>query len=121
MHRYCSQQNSTVRVAIRAYAAPVRQYYVYILASLSRRLYVGVTNDLRRRVFEHRRADRVAFTARYRITNLVYFEHTTNVGAAIAREKQLKRWPRWRKERLIEAKNAGWIDLSVGWLSDADG
>ena len=120
MRRYCSQRNGSVRGAIGAYPAPVRQYYVYILASLSRRLYVGVTNDLRRRVCEHKRADRVAFTARYRITNLVYFEQTTNVRAAIAREKQLKRWPRWRKERLIEAKNAGWIDLSVGWLPDAE-
>ena len=90
-----------------------RTYYVYIMASLSRRLYVGVTNDLRRRVAEHKLASVPGFTRKYRATQLVYFEATSDIRAAIAREKQLKRWPRWRKDRLIEAHNAGWLDLSV--------
>jgi putative endonuclease len=96
----------------------VRQYYVYILASRSRHLYIGVTNDLRRRVWHHKRGDGAAFTGKYRITSLVYFEETANVLAAIAREKQLKQWPRWRKERLIELRNVGWVDLSAAWFPE---
>ena len=99
---------------------PPRLYRVYILASRARHIYVGVTNDLTRRLWEHRHGSPHAFTRRYGIATLVYFETFTDVRAAIAREKQLKRWPRWRKARLIEAKNAGWIDLSVGWLPDAE-
>jgi putative endonuclease len=93
----------------------MRQYYVYLLASLSRVLYVGVTNDLRRRIAEHKRGAVPGFTREYRITTLVYFESTLDVRSAIAREKQLKRWPRWRKVRLIEAVNLDWRDLSVDW------
>ena len=92
----------------------MRQYYVYIMASLSRRLYVGVTSDLRRRVWEHKSEALPGFTRKYRVTKLVYFEATSDPNAAIGREKQLKRWPRWRKERLIEGSNAGWLDLHVG-------
>jgi putative endonuclease len=91
-------------------AAP--SYTVYILASLNRRLYIGVTNDLERRVFQHRAGRAGAFTARYRITRLVYFEQTGDVRAAIAREKELKRWSRARKVALIESGNAGWVDLA---------
>jgi putative endonuclease len=93
----------------------VRQYYVYVLASNSRCLYVGVTSDLRRRVWQHKNGMVPGFTRQYRVTHLVYFEQTTDVRSAIAREKQLKRWPRNRKERLIEACNAGWLDLSADW------
>jgi putative endonuclease len=97
------------------YRVGVREYAVYIMASRSRTLYVGVTNDLRRRVWQHKNGDVPGFTCRYRVTNLVYFEQTRDVHAAIAREKQLKRWPRWRKERLIEQQNAAWSDLSADW------
>ena len=93
----------------------MREYSVYIMASRSRRLYVGVTNDLRRRVWQHKEGDVPGFTSRYRATNLVYFEQTRDVRAAIAREKQLKRWPRRRKERLIEEHNSGWLDVSAEW------
>jgi putative endonuclease len=96
----------------------MRQYYVYILASRSRTLYVGVTNDLRRRLWEHKQGVRQGFTRDYRVTMLVYFESASDVRAAIAREKQLKRWPRWRKERLIEVGNKDWHDLSVDWFRD---
>jgi putative endonuclease len=91
---------------------PGRTFTVYILASLSRRLYVGVTNDLDRRMLQHRSCRADAFTAKYRITRLVYFEQTVDVHAAIAREKQLKGWRRAKKIALIESVNAGWIDLA---------
>ena len=90
----------------------MRQYYVYLLASPSRVLYVGVTNNLERRLAEHRSEDHRGFTRHYGVSKLVYFETTTNVMAALTREKQLKKWPRWRKVRLIEKGNPGWRDLS---------
>jgi putative endonuclease len=87
-------------------------YYVYILASRSRALYVGVTNDLERRVQEHWAKLTPGFTARYKITRLVYFEDTPDISAAIAREKELKGWLRVRKVALIESMNPHWKDLS---------
>jgi putative endonuclease len=93
----------------------MRNFYVYILCSLSRCIYIGVTNDLMRRVAEHKEGKVPGFTRRYRVTRLVYFENTADVRVAISREKQLKRWPRWRKDRLIEKHNAAWEDLSAQW------
>ena len=93
----------------------VRTYYVYIMASRSRVLYIGVTNDLTRRVNEHKRGLTAGFTSRYQITRLVYFEEFGDVRDAIAREKQLKGWVRARKIRLIEQKNAAWEDLAARW------
>jgi putative endonuclease len=90
-----------------------RTYTVYILASLSRRLYIGITNDLEHRIAQHRSGRSDAFTARYRITRLVYLEQTRDVRAAIAREKQLKGWRREKKIALIESVNAGWLDLAL--------
>jgi putative endonuclease len=89
-----------------------RTYTVCILASVSRRLYIGVTNDLEHRILQHRVGLTQAFTARYRVTRLVYFEQTSDVKAAIEREKQLKSWRRERKIALIESVNAGWLDLA---------
>ena len=97
----------------------MREYSVYVMASLSRCLYIGVTNDLPRRVGQHKRGALPGFTRKYRITKLVHFEQTTDIRAAIAREKQLKQWPRWRKEQLIEEHNPVWLDLSAGWGLDA--
>jgi putative endonuclease len=94
------------------------QFHVYILASHSRTLYIGMTNDIRRRMFEHKSGSIKGFAQDYRVTQLVYFESSANVDATIRREKQLKRWPRWRKIRLIELQNPGWRDLSVDWLRD---
>jgi putative endonuclease len=88
---------------------------VYILASKSRVLYVGMTNDLRRRMFEHRAAAS-GFTSRYRVNRLVYFEVTENPAAAIAREKELKGWRRTKKRALIEATNPSWDDLARRWF-----
>ena len=92
-------------------------YYVYILASRPRgTLYIGVTNDLVRRVHEHRQGVGDGFTRRYGVARLVYFEATENVAAAIRREKRLKEWQRGWKGALIEKHNPEWIDLYPGLL-----
>jgi putative endonuclease len=90
-----------------------RSYFVYILSNRSRTLYVGVTNDLQRRVYEHKHNLVPGFTSRYRIDRLVYFEGTGDVQAAIAREKQLKGWLRAKKVGLIESVNPTWEDLGA--------
>lgn len=92
-------------------------FTVYILASLSRRIYVGITGDLIPRLHEHRTATLPSFTARYRIHRLVHFEQTTNARAAIQRETEIKQWSREKKIQLIESTNAGWLDLSEGWFT----
>jgi putative endonuclease len=92
----------------------VKEYYVYILASRSRVLYAGMTNDLMRRVEQHKaKADPESFTARYNVSSLVHYELFTDVHAAIAREKQIKGWRRSKKVELIEAGNPTWKDLSL--------
>jgi putative endonuclease len=91
----------------------MRTFYTYIMASRSRVLYVGVTNDLERRVGEHTRGLNHGFTSRYRVTRLVYFEEFTDIRDAIAREKQLKGWRRSRKICLIEKSNPSWEVLSL--------
>jgi len=97
-----------------------RNYHVYILASRSRVLYVGVTNNLERRLFEHKHKLVAGFTSKYRVDRLVYFESTSDVLSAIAREKQLKGWLRARKVALIESINPTWRDLSDDWNREAD-
>ena len=92
-------------------------YFVYVLASHSRRLYIGITNDLLRRVAEHREG-MDTFTSKYRITRLVYFETTSNVMSAIEREKQLKGWVRKKKIAFIETENTLWQDLAAGWFEE---
>lgn len=89
------------------------RYYIYIMSNASRILYVGVTSDLARRVYEHKQKDVPGFTARYNVTRLVYFEETANPLAAIAREKEIKGWKRARKIALIESANPKWKDLSA--------
>jgi len=93
-----------------------KTFTVYILASLSRRLYVGMTGDLLGRLQEHRTAILPSFTTRYRINRLVHFEQTPNVRAAIERETEIKGWSREKKVQLIERTNAGWLDLSQDWF-----
>lgn len=92
-----------------------RTYFTYILASKSRTLYIGVTNDLVRRVFEHKQKLHPGFTARYNCNRLVWFERFSEVSAAIQREKELKGWIRARKVTLVEAANPTWEDLSESW------
>jgi putative endonuclease len=96
-------------------AGYLKQYYVYILASRSRNLYVGVTNDLQRRVYEHKQKLVSGFTTKYNINRLVYFEATEDVHTAISREKQIKGWLRKRKLALIGSRNPTWVDLSDSW------
>jgi putative endonuclease len=86
-------------------------YYVYILSNRSRTLYIGVTNDLLRRIGEHREGTHDGFTAKYRIHRLVHFEHFQYIDNAITREKELKGWLRSKKIALIQADNATWEDL----------
>lgn len=90
--------------------------WVYILSSNSRKLYVGVTSDLERRIYEHRNSLIPGFTSKYRIQRLVYFEQTPNSRAAIEREKQIKGWSREKKVRLIQTTNLGWLDLAADWF-----
>lgn len=86
--------------------------YIYILSSESGTLYVGMTNNLHRRMFEHQEGLVDGFTKKYNCKRLVYFETTTDVTAAIEREKQIKRWNRAKKEWLIGTINPTWKDLS---------
>jgi putative endonuclease len=95
----------------------MKQYYVYIMASLSGTLYVGMTNNLKRRVYEHKRGLVEGFTKKYNITRLVHFEETNDVQSAIAREKEIKKWRRSKKIALIGSLNPRWQDLSEGWYS----
>ena len=87
-------------------------YFVYLLASKSRTLYVGVTNDLSRRMYEHKQGLVRGFSWKYNVDRLVYFESTSDVLAAIAREKQIKGWRRTKKVTLIESANPDWKDLT---------
>jgi len=90
-------------------------YFTYVMASRSRTLYVGVTGNLQKRVFEHKWKEHDGFTARYNCDRLVWFERYQDVQRAIAREKELKGWRRAKKIALIESANAAWVDLSHDW------
>ena len=92
-----------------------RLYSTYIVASQSRILYIGVTGNLSKRVFEHKWKEHDGFSCRYNCDRLVWFERYQNVSLAIAREKQLKRWNRAKKIALIEHMNPTWADLSRNW------
>ena len=94
---------------------PRDRYYVYIMSNTSRTLYTGVTNNLERRVYEHKNKIFLGFTACYNLTMLVYFKESRDVQAAITREKQIKGWRRTKKSELIGSMNPKWIDLSLGW------
>ena len=91
-----------------------KHYYVYIVASKSRALYVGMTAFLMTRIFQHRRGE-CDYTARYRINRLVYFESFQYVNSAIARETQIKSWRRSKKVALVEHDNPTWEDLAAEW------
>ena len=91
----------------------MKTYHVYIMTSASRVLYIGVTGDLLRRIMEHKQMRVPGFTARYRVTELAYFEAFGDIRIAIAREKQIKGWLRERKIALIESFNPRWRDLAA--------
>jgi putative endonuclease len=91
------------------------EYYVYIMTNATRTIYIGVTNNLYRRVYEHKEKRVPGFTKRYNIDYLVYVESTSDVIAAITREKQIKGWTRAKKIALIESLYPDWRDLSLDW------
>ena len=91
-------------------------YYVYILTTQNNKvMYIGVTNNLERRLYEHKNKMVDGFTKKYNVHKLVYYEHTTDVYSAIEREKQLKKWRREKKNALVETLNPEWKDLSLEW------
>jgi len=94
-----------------------RTYYVYILASRSRNLYTGVTNDIQRRMAEHRAGLIPGFTSRYKIFRLVHFEMFGDIRPAIAREKEIKHWRREKKIWLIERDNPTWEDFAERYIN----
>jgi putative endonuclease len=92
------------------------KYYVYLLTNWNNKvIYVGVTNDLARRVYEHKYKMIKGFTEKYNVKKLVYFEETQDVNTAIEREKEIKKWRREKKNRLVNSINPNWDDLSLGW------
>lgn len=98
----------------------VYHFYVYILASRSRTLYIGVTNNIWHRVLQHREGTGGVFTKRYRVVRLMHVEEFQYIRDAIAREKELKDWNRSRKVSLIEGDNPSWSDLAEGWSRDIE-
>lgn len=90
----------------------MKNFYVYIMSNKSKTLYIGVTNDLARRIYEHKNKLIDGFTKKYNLTMLIYFEVVNSVEDAIRREKQLKNWHRQWKINLIESINKEWKDLS---------
>ena len=95
-----------------------KTYWVYIMTNRSKMLYTGVTNNIARRVYEHKKKLVPGFTRRYNITCLVYFEATHDVRAAIRREKHIKGWLRAKKVALIKSANPNWDDLSKEWFRE---
>ena len=90
-----------------------KNYYIYLLTNLHNKvMYVGITSDLIRRIHEHKTGSVEGFTSKYNLAKLVYFEQTTDVTSAITREKQIKKWRREKKNRLVEELNPEWRDLS---------
>ena len=97
----------------------MKQFYVYIISNRKHgTIYTGMTNDLERRVLEHKKKLVDGFTKNYNLTKLVYFEDTNSALSAIEREKQIKGWLRSKKIKLIEEMNPEWKDLSDGWYED---
>ncbi len=91
-----------------------RTYYVYILTNWNNKvMYIGMTNNLKRRMYEHKNKLVDGFTQKYNISKLVYFEETEDVHAAISREKEIKKWRREKKNNLVITMNPEWQDLST--------
>ena len=92
-------------------------YYVYLLTNWNNKvMYVGVTNDLQRRVYEHKEKMVNGFTQKYNVNKLVYYEQTSDIAAALNREKEIKKWRRNKKNILVESTNPSWRDLSEDFL-----
>lgn len=98
--------------------AVTKSYWVYVMSGRTKTLYVGVTNDIERRDYEHKNKSVPGFTSKYRLDRLVYFEEHADIRDAIEREKQIKSWRREKKIALIESLNPRWRDLSLDWHLD---
>ncbi len=96
----------------------MKKFYIYIMNNHSGTLYTGMTNNLERRVYQHKRGLLGGFTKKYRVTRLAYFEETNDVKAAIVREKQIKGWRRSKKMALIKSLNPTWKDLAADWFDE---
>lgn len=97
-------------------------YYIYILTNWTGDvMYVGVTNDLQTRLWQHKSKTTMGFTKSYAVEKLVYFERTSDVNVAIAREKEIKGWRREKKNKLVISTNPEWKDLSDGWFDNFSG
>ena len=93
-----------------------RSYYVYILTNWNHEvMYIGMTNNLTTRLYQHKHKLVEGFTSAYNVNKLVYYEETNDVSVAIAREKEIKKWRREKKDRLVMSRNPEWKDLSDGW------
>jgi putative endonuclease len=93
-----------------------KTYYVYLLSNWNNKvLYIGVTNDLERRIYEHQHKLVHGFTEKYNVNKLVYYEQANDVISAISREKELKKWRREKKNALVNGVNPEWRDLSLDW------
>jgi putative endonuclease len=101
----------------RAVWCGLHDYFIYILTNRSGTLYIGVTDELPRRLSEHRQRVVSGFTSKYQLSRLIYVEVSSDQTAAFARERQLKKWSRAKKVRLIEAQNPKWIDLADEFLA----
>ncbi|HBI17541.1 MAG: Excinuclease ABC C subunit domain protein [Candidatus Moranbacteria bacterium GW2011_GWF2_34_56] len=97
----------------------MKHYYVYMLTNKKEgALYIGITNNLERRIYEHKNKKIKGFTEKYNLDKLVFYEDTNDVSFAIQREKQLKKWNRQWKINLIEKDNSNWIDLASSWYGE---
>ena len=97
------------------------RFYVYIMASRSLNFYIGLSNSIRRRVWEHKTGQDESFTKRYNINRLVWYERFQYFNNAVDREKRLKKWSRAKKIALITYKNPTWIDLAEDWFPELQG
>ena len=95
-------------------------FYVYIMSNEWLTIYIGVTNSLERRVYQHKAGELPGFTKRHAIDRLVYYEHFTDIRIAIAREREIKGWKRFKKLKLIRSQNPEWKDLSLEWSDPND-
>ncbi|PKL44948.1 MAG: endonuclease [Planctomycetes bacterium HGW-Planctomycetes-1] len=93
----------------------MKNYYIYIMSSKSRTLYIGMTNDIKKRVYQHKNHLVPGFTDKYNVIHLVYVETVSDPLSAISREKQIKKWRREKKVYLVESINPEWKDLSDDW------
>ncbi|MHC4395775.1 MAG: GIY-YIG nuclease family protein [Planctomycetota bacterium] len=93
----------------------MKNYYIYIMTSQSKTLYIGMTNDIKKRVYQHKNHLIPGFTDKYNVDQLLYVETTSDPISAIRREKQLKKWRREKKVALVDSQNPDWKDLSEDW------